>query len=76
MRGTGGRLKMGHGPGGPPVLGTKRFLALLGRLIALGVISRADVEKALDEGSATEIEEQSASPRRSGASRTAPSVPL
>jgi len=46
-RPTGGRLKLGYGPGGPPVIGTNDFLVLLGRLIAIGAISRADVERVL-----------------------------
>ena len=46
-RSTGGRLKVGYGPGGPPVLGSQDLLILLHRLIALGVLTRADVEKVL-----------------------------
>ena len=47
MRPAGGRLKLGYGPGGPPVLGLQSLLTLLHRLIAIGVLSRSDVEKAL-----------------------------
>ena len=47
IRATGGRLKVGYGRGGPPVLGTQQLLALLHRLIAIGVLSRANVEKVL-----------------------------
>ncbi|MFN8627385.1 MAG: hypothetical protein U0587_15555 [Candidatus Binatia bacterium] len=35
----GGRLKMGHGPGGPPVLGVGQLLDLLQRLIWLKCLS-------------------------------------
>jgi hypothetical protein len=47
MRAVGGRLKLGHGPGGPPVLGIPDLLTLLHRLISIGALSVADVEKAL-----------------------------
>lgn len=49
MRATGGSLKLGYGPGGPPVLGSGDLLALIGRLIAIGVISRANLENALQQ---------------------------
>jgi len=49
-RATGGRLKVGYGPGGPPVLGSQDLLTLLRRLIAIGVLSRAEVERVLQEG--------------------------
>jgi len=35
-RGSGGRLKLGYGPGGPPVLGTGQLLSLLKKLCDLG----------------------------------------
>jgi hypothetical protein len=44
MRPAGGRLKLGYGPGGPPVLGSQDLLTLLGRLIRIGVLSPSDVE--------------------------------
>jgi hypothetical protein len=49
MRPTGGRLKMGYRPGGPPVLGSQDLLILLQRLIAIGALSRADLKKVLDK---------------------------
>lgn len=36
----GGRLKHGHGPGGPPVLGQDQLLLLLQRLLALGCLPK------------------------------------
>ena len=39
-RESGGRLKLGYGPGGPPVLGADDLLKLFRRLIELGCIDR------------------------------------
>lgn len=47
----GGRLKLGHGPGGPPVLGSYDLLELLRRLVAIGVLSPRDVQKAISKKS-------------------------
>ena len=43
-----GRLKLGHGPGGPPVVSTQELLQLLKRLIGNGVITRQEVQQALE----------------------------
>jgi hypothetical protein len=43
LRATGGRLKMGHGPGGPPVLGVWGLVGLVRRLIEIGCLDRAEV---------------------------------
>lgn len=40
LRETGGRLKLGYGPGGPPVLGTDQLLSLLKTLMELGLIDK------------------------------------
>jgi len=40
LRENGGRLKLGYGPGGPPVLGTNQILSLLERLISIGCITK------------------------------------
>ncbi|MCX7817317.1 MAG: hypothetical protein N2317_07395 [Syntrophales bacterium] len=40
LRETGGRLKLGYGPGGPPVLGTEQILFLLKTLTKLGLIDK------------------------------------
>jgi len=40
LRKTGGRLKLGYGPGGPPVLGTEQLLSLLRRLYELGLVEK------------------------------------
>ena len=45
LRENGGRLKLGYGPGGPPVLGTENVLLLLKRLIDLGLIKKEKIEK-------------------------------
>ncbi len=42
-RPMGGRLKLGYGPGGPPVLGSEDLLTLLVHLISIGVLSRESV---------------------------------
>lgn len=48
LRDTGGRLKLGYGPGGPPVLGSNQIIALLKKLIALECITSEEVRKAID----------------------------
>ena len=51
LRDTGGRLKLGYGPGGPPVLGAVDVLKLVRQMVALGCISADDVRDVLvDEG--------------------------
>jgi len=40
LRSSGGRLKLGHGPGGPPVLGTQQITALVKKLLDLDCLSR------------------------------------
>jgi hypothetical protein len=53
LRDTGGRLKLGYGPGGPPVLGATDVLKLVRRMLALGCISTDDIRAALeDDGTA------------------------
>ena len=47
LRETGGRLKLGYGPGGPPVLGTEQLLSLIKRLYNLGLIEKEKLLKAL-----------------------------
>jgi hypothetical protein len=44
-RESGGRLKLGHGPGGPPVLGTEQLLSLLKELMIVGAINRSHIQK-------------------------------
>lgn len=43
LRSKGGKLKMGHGPGGPPVLDKSQVLKLIGDLVKRGVVSRDEV---------------------------------
>jgi len=45
LRNTGGRLKLGYGPGGPPVLGTEQILSLLKRLTLLGLIEKDRIKE-------------------------------
>lgn len=45
LRATGGRLKLGYGPGGPPVLGMQRVADLIGKLVDLRCLSTGDLQK-------------------------------
>ena len=47
LRASGGRLKLGYGPGGPPVLGKKSLLQLLRKLRDMGCLSHDEIGKAL-----------------------------
>jgi hypothetical protein len=47
LRNTGGRLKLGYGPGGPPVLGKEDVLQLVRQLRDIGCITREEIENAL-----------------------------
>ena len=42
-----GRLKLGYGPGGPPVLAKKKVLHLLRHLKEIGYLSKEEVDQAL-----------------------------
>ncbi len=48
LRISGGRLKLGYGPGGPPVLDTSTVLDLLGKLIEIGCLTKNEVTRKLD----------------------------
>jgi hypothetical protein len=41
--GSPGRLKMGYGPGGPPVIGVPQLLALLQHVLRLKMVKDSDV---------------------------------
>ena len=45
LRRSGGRLKLGYGPGGPPVLGTEGVATLVKQLTVLGLLSAKDLRK-------------------------------
>jgi hypothetical protein len=47
LRESGGRLKLGYGPGGPPVIGTEQLIFLLTKLNSLDLISKNDILRAL-----------------------------
>lgn len=47
LRASGGRLKLGYGPGGPPVLDIDSVLRLLRQLTNIGCLSRKEIETAL-----------------------------
>jgi len=47
LRSIGGRLKLGYGPGGPPVLGIEQILSLLKSLIELGLIEKENIKNLL-----------------------------
>jgi len=44
LRPAGGRLKLGYGPGGPPVLGKEDVLRLVKHLLEIGCITREEYE--------------------------------
>jgi len=46
-RGEGGRLKHGHGPGGPAVLGRSELLLLIRYVVKAKLISAAEIQEAL-----------------------------
>jgi hypothetical protein len=49
MRKNGGTLKLGHGPGGPPVVSIKSFLYLARRLLCYGLINDSDLMGILEK---------------------------
>ncbi len=48
-RRSGGRLKLGYGPGGPPVLGNEQVLSLLKELLEIGAVRRDQLEALLSK---------------------------
>jgi len=48
-RAAGGRLKHGHGPGGPPVLSKEEIFQLIRKLCAFGYVTSSDLESLLSE---------------------------
>ncbi len=51
LRSTGGVLKLGYGPGGPPVLGMSDLVSLLSRLVQLDCLTTTDVLAASNSSS-------------------------
>jgi hypothetical protein len=49
LRGSGGRLKLGYGPGGPPVLGKADFLSLLSQLVATQCVTKQEIVSAVEK---------------------------
>ena len=47
LRSSGGRLKLGYGPGGPPVLGKAAFLNLLSKLVQAKCLTSNEVIAAI-----------------------------
>ena len=47
LRGVGGNLKLGYGPGGPPVLHKSSILELIKQLVQLNILTKEEVEKSL-----------------------------
>jgi len=45
LRGQGGRLKLGYGPGGPPVVQARDVVDLVEKLHALGCLTDSDLER-------------------------------
>ncbi len=50
LRKENGRLKLGYGPGGPPVLGTTDVVTLLGRLVQIGCLKDSQITRGLKIG--------------------------
>ena len=48
LRSSGGKLKLGYGPGGPPVLHYNQVFKMLNQLIRLGVISKTQLIEGLE----------------------------
>jgi|SRR5665647_636395 len=48
LRKEGGRLKLGYGPGGPPVLHKDTFKELIKKLIQLGIMKKEEIKSLLD----------------------------
>jgi hypothetical protein len=46
-RPTAGRLKLGYGPGGPPVLGKEQVLQMMRQMKSMGCLSQEEIDKAL-----------------------------
>ncbi|MBI4005567.1 MAG: hypothetical protein HY356_02760 [Gammaproteobacteria bacterium] len=46
-RQDGGKLKLGYGPGGPPVLSSHKLLALIQKLLELKCLPKSDLDKIL-----------------------------
>jgi hypothetical protein len=49
LRASGGRLKLGYGPGGPPVLGISSMLKLLRHLVEVGCITLDEIVGAISK---------------------------
>lgn len=47
-RSMGGRLKLGYGPGGPPVLGAEQVLQLVKTMVNLGCLDASKVKEAIE----------------------------
>ncbi len=45
LRSSGGKLKLGYGPGGPPVLDTKQITSLLQHLLNQGLMNKNSIDK-------------------------------
>lgn len=45
MRASGGRLKLGYGPGGPPVLGMRQVADVVGKLVDLRCLTPHDLPR-------------------------------
>jgi hypothetical protein len=63
-RAKGGNLKLGHGPGGPPVLSAKQILQLIAHALDHNIIERRAIETLLN---ASTLKGNSADRRRSRA---------
>jgi len=46
-RPTGGRLKLGYGPGGPPVLGKEQVLQMLRKMKSIGYLTQDEIDREL-----------------------------
>ncbi len=48
LRSYGGSLKLGYGPGGPPVLGHDQIISLIGSLKKLGFVKHSDLRSLVE----------------------------
>ena len=48
LRRLGGRLKLGYGPGGPPVLSKRNFLDLVSELIEINCLTGEEIKNAIE----------------------------
>ena len=69
LRATQGRLKIGYGPGGPPVLSKGKFLHLLSQLVARDYLTKGEISKSIRESKSRTRSHRNRAARQVPASR-------